>query len=81
MHKIYILKSRIGLGYYIGHTQNLEKRLNRHNSGLVRSTKKGKPWVVIYTEKYLTKQDAYKRELQIKSYKGREAFKKLINNI
>ena len=65
--------------YYIGHTKNLDKRLKRHNNGLVRATKSGRPWKVIYVEEYKTKQEAYRRELQIKSYKGGEAFKRLIN--
>lgn len=33
---------------------------------------------VIYVEKYDSIEDAYKREKQIKSYKGGSAFKKLI---
>ena len=77
---VYILYSVSIKQYYIGHTGNLEQRLKRHNAGLVRSTKPGVPWKFIYQEKYLTKQEAYKRELRIKSYKGGEAFKKLIEN-
>ena len=72
------IKSDFTEKYYIGHTKNLEKRLKRHNSGLVRSTKAGTSWIVIYTEEYQTKKDAYRRELQIKSFKSGEAFKKLI---
>ena len=78
MYKIYILYSLSKNKYYIGHTENLEVRLYKHNKGQVKSTKSGIPWKVAYTEDYSTKQEAYKRELQIKSYKGGEAFKKLI---
>jgi len=35
--------------------------------------------MVIYTETFPSKSEAYKREVQIKSYKSGEAFKKLIN--
>lgn len=35
--------------------------------------------LLIYCEKFVTKSDAYKRERQIKSYKGGSAFKKLID--
>ncbi|MFA4937142.1 MAG: GIY-YIG nuclease family protein [Patescibacteria group bacterium] len=78
MYITYILQSQTNQKYYIGHTENLEQRLSRHNKGLVRSTKSGIPWRVIYIEKFNSKSEAYKRELQIKSYKGGEAFKKLI---
>jgi putative endonuclease len=52
--------------------------LSYHNGGKVKSTKAYRPWNVIYTENYLDKSSAYKRELQIKSYKSGVAFKKLI---
>jgi putative endonuclease len=80
MYKIYILESLKNFSkHYIGHTHDLKNRLERHNRGLVRSTKLFVPWKIIYTEDYNTKQVAYKRELKIKSYKGGEAFKKLIS--
>jgi len=78
MYITYILQSQSNQKYYIGYTEDLEQRLSRHNRGLVRSTKSGTPWRVIYTEKFNTKSEAYKREQQIKSYKGGEAFKSLI---
>ncbi|TAK96865.1 GIY-YIG nuclease family protein [Patescibacteria group bacterium] len=78
MFYIYILFSGSKNKYYIGHTEDLDIRLKRHNSGLVRSTKGGKPWIMIYTEVFQSKRDAYNRELQIKSYKGGEAFKNLL---
>jgi putative endonuclease len=79
MYKVYILQSKINNRYYIGHTKNLNQRLNRHNKGFVKSTKSGSPWNVVYIEEYQTKQEAYNRELQIKSFKSGEAFKKLLN--
>ena len=80
MHKVYILFSEVSNKYYIGHTENLTIRLDKHNKGRVKSTKSGKPWKVSYIEEFSSKQEAYKRELQIKSYKRGEAFKKLISN-
>jgi len=79
MFVVYILYSQFLGRYYIGHTKDLSKRLARHNKGLVKSTKNGRPWILVYSENYKTKTEAYKRELQIKSYKGGEAFKKLIS--
>ncbi|MGD1007952.1 MAG: GIY-YIG nuclease family protein [Ignavibacteriaceae bacterium] len=79
MYFTYILKSRDSDHFYIGHTANIEKRLLEHNSGRVKSTKKYLPWQIIYYEPVNTKSEAYKREMQIKSYKGGNAFKKLLN--
>ena len=79
MYFIYILKSRSSDHFYIGHTADLEKRLSEHNSGHVKSTKKYLPWQIRYYESVNTKSEAYKREMQIKSYKGGNAFKKLLN--
>ena len=78
MYSIYILQSIVNNKYYIGHTECIKTRFKNHNAGQVKSTKSSRPWKVIYTEEYQTKQEAYKRELQIKSYKGGMAFKKLI---
>ncbi|PIS41021.1 MAG: endonuclease [Candidatus Kerfeldbacteria bacterium CG08_land_8_20_14_0_20_43_14] len=64
----------------IGHTSDLNKRILQYNKGLVKSTKAYFPWKIVYTENLPGKNLAYKRELQIKSYKHGEAFKKLINN-
>jgi len=78
MYKIYIIKSLKTEKYYTGHSENLDKRLETHNLGQVRSTKSGVPWEIIYTEKYSTKSEAFKRELEIKKYKGGIKFKKLL---
>jgi len=59
-------------------TISVEKRLKEHNSGKTTSTRKRGPWKLIFTEIQPDRQTAWKREKQIKSYKGGEAFKKLI---
>ncbi|MFZ1654810.1 MAG: GIY-YIG nuclease family protein [Candidatus Moraniibacteriota bacterium] len=74
-----ILRSTIQQRFYIGHTKDLSKRIQTHNVGSVRSTKAYRPWSTIHTETYSSKQEAHAREMQIKSYKGGEAFKKLMN--
>ncbi len=73
----YILQSKKHGGYYVGSCEDIEVRKTRHNKGLVRATKSGVPWEIIYRESFLTRAEAVRRERQIKSYKGGEAFKKL----
>ena len=78
MYTVYILESIRESKHYIGHASDLERRLGEHNSGKSRYTKAYVPWKVIYTEVLPTKNEAYAREMQIKSYKGGRAFKTLI---
>ncbi|MDG3581577.1 GIY-YIG nuclease family protein [Galbibacter pacificus] len=44
---VYILFSEGISQYYAGQTENIEKRIIRHNRGLVKSTKRGVPWKLI----------------------------------
>jgi len=78
VYKVYILSSLYKKRYYIGHTSDLSRRLDEHNSGRTKSTKAYVPWIVIYSEDFDTKQNAYAREMKIKSYKSGRAFKTLI---
>ncbi len=80
MFYVYILRSKKTKRYYIGHTEDLHRRVEQHNSGEVKSTKAYRPWEIIYTEEYETKSQAMRREKEIKSYKGGNAFRKLISN-
>ena len=47
-------------------TSNLEKRLNYHNSGKVKSTKHRKPLMLIHKENFSTRSEAFKRERELK---------------
>lgn len=79
MYYVYILRSGENGSYYIGQTKDLENRLQRHNAGHMRSTRAHAPFEIIYSEAYTTRKEAViNREKQIKSYKGGEAFKRLI---
>jgi putative endonuclease len=78
MYFAYILKSEKHGRYYIGSCSDIYDRLKRHNGGRNKATKNGIPWILVYKETFLTRSEAYKREFQIKSYKGGEAFKKIV---
>jgi putative endonuclease len=68
---VYILLSEKDNKRYIGCTENLDRRLTEHNSGLVKSTRNRRPVKLIYFEKYKSKSDAMKREKEIKAKKGK----------
>ena len=78
MFFVYILRSKVDNGYYIGYTSDLNKRIREHNSGKTKSLKHRLPLELLYSEEYESKRDAKAREVQIKSWKGGDAFKNLL---
>ena len=65
--------------YYIGHTCDvLEERIRRHNSNHTGFTGKVNDWEVRYWESYSTKELAYAREREVKSWKSRRRLEILI---
>ena len=80
-HFVYILQSQKDKKYYIGETADVTARLNFHNSGKQRSTKNRVPFVIILSEEFETRQQALQREKQIKSWKGGNAFKMIIDGM
>lgn len=75
---VYILYSVSTNKYYVGHTQNITARLERHNSGKSRATKAGAPWELQYSEGFETRGLAMTREKEIKAQKSRKYIIKLI---
>ena len=71
MFYIYILLSQKDNKRYIGFTNNLDRRIEEHNSGRVKSTKNRIPLRLIYSEEFMNKTDAMKREKEIKAKKGK----------
>jgi len=78
MFYTYILQSIKNGRYYVGHTENVEERLQRHNTGKVKATKNKGPWIVKHYEPFESKKLANVRELYIKSMKSRVFIEKLI---
>ena len=76
---VYILYSAKIDRYYVGVTNKLEWRLERHNAGWGKYTKRGIPWKIVYTEEYNDKSEALKREREIKRRKSRDYIERLIN--
>ena len=71
MFIVYVLRSEEGLRY-IGQTANLTQRLEAHNLGLSKWTKRGTNWKLVHMEEYDTRSEAMKREKCLKTGKGRE---------
>ena len=81
MYWVYVLKSLKDERHYVGHTNDIKRRLEDHNRGKSKSVKNRGPFEIIHTEICSDRFEAKRRERQIKSYKGGEAFKRLVNKI
>ena len=80
MYYVYIIKSIEGR-YYVGQTENVEKRLEQHNSKRYKGwTNRCNGWDVVYTESFETRREAVVREHEIKRMKGGMEFKALLGS-
>jgi len=75
MYYTYILKSKKSGRFYTGSTNDLQKRLKLHNDGKSNFTKKDKPYDLIYYEACKEKEDAFAREIYLKSGYGKRFIK------
>ena len=78
--KVYVLRSIKDGARYVGISQNLERRLQDHNSGKNRYTKGHMPWEIKYNEEYETWEEARSREKYFKSGAGRIYLEKKLKN-
>jgi len=54
---------------YVGYTNNLTLRLNKHNSNKGAKSTKGYKWLLIYSKKFKTKNEAMSYEYKLKNNK------------
>ena len=80
MYFTYVLLSQKIKRTYIGSTKDIKKRLMQHNSGNTKSTKKFKPYKILFIERFETKTEGEKRERYWKSGAGRRKLKKYFND-
>jgi putative endonuclease len=79
---VYILESESTGVFYIGHTDNLSRRIIEHNDPDYQGTKYTKlhkgPWNCVYKEEFSTRSEAMRRERQIKAKKSRNYIEYLV---
>lgn len=73
MHYVYVLLSLKDKQQYIGYTENVRSRLQKHNEGGVPSTQVRRPLKLIFYEAYYSKVDALRREQYFKTNPGKKA--------
>ena len=81
MYFIYIIQSYVDSSFYIGYTSYLDRRIQQHNKGLSKYTSTKKPWKLVYSEEFITKTEAIKKEKFLKNQKSRYFYNKLIKSV
>jgi putative endonuclease len=65
-YKVYILHSKTMDKYYVGYSEDVNRRLDEHNIGKGNFTSKGIPWEMIKTIACTSKTEAIVLEKRIK---------------
>ena len=68
---IYAIKSKSTDRIYVGQTIDLDKRLHKHNSGGVTSTKSDRPWELIACQMVENRAEAISKEYELKKSRGK----------
>ena len=80
---VYILQSESTSQYYIGHTDDLDRRIYQHNDAEYHGSKHTKrnkgPWTCVYTEEFTTRSEAMKREKEMKAKKSKKYIEYLLS--
>jgi putative endonuclease len=78
MYYVYVLLSLKDNKFYIGFSEDIQKRLADHNAGRNTSTKPRRPLELIYYEAHSSKEDALRREAYFKTTKGKSTLKQML---
>jgi putative endonuclease len=80
VHKgfVYILQSKRNGRFYVGSTNDVERRINEHQNGIVKSTKNLRPLVLKFYKEYYTLTEARKIEYRLKKYKSRKIRERIV---
>ena len=74
---VYVLWSAGGRCFYIGISEDPDKRLRQHNESGRGWSSRHRPWEMVHSERYDGYTEARLRELELKSQKGGEGFYRL----
>jgi putative endonuclease len=75
MFTVYVLCSLAREYWYVGLTNNLERRVLQHQQGRERTTRSYRPFILIHTEQFASRPEARNREKWLKSGIGKEWLK------
>ena len=81
MYNVYILKSQNSGKYYIGSSENPQRRLEFHNSIEKGFTSRYRPWEIVFNKEFSDIHTAQMIERKIKSWKSKIMIEKLLNGM
>ncbi|MBI4427760.1 MAG: GIY-YIG nuclease family protein [Ignavibacteriales bacterium] len=76
---VYVLYSPNWIETYVGQSDDVEKRIQKHNAGRVRSTKSYRPWILLHVETFESRAEAVRREKWFKMPTGRKFIADLVS--
>lgn len=79
MFFVYIIESEATQRYYVGQTENLDSRIERHNQGRNLSTKAYIPWKLKWWKEFETRSEAMKIESELKRIKKRKGIENYVS--
>ena len=78
VYYVYVLLGKDDRKFYIGYTNDLERRIKEHKLGKVRSTNERGVVDLMFYEAFASKLDAKRRERYFKTTKGRATLKLML---
>ncbi len=80
MYFVYILQSQKNGRFYIGSSDNPQRRLAEHNSGQTTALKYLRPLEILFIQECSDRIEARRLELRLKKFKSRTVIEKIIKD-
>ncbi len=75
---LYILHSKNYDKYYVGISNNPQRRLHFHNTVEKGFTSRYRPWEIVYIKEFSDKKSAMQAEKKIKNWKSKKLIQRLV---
>ena len=80
IYRVYVIQNR-ERKFYIGLSDDVERRIEQHNVGVSTWTRDKGPWTLIWQSARMNLSDARKLELSLKRQKGGDGFYRIIGKV
>ncbi len=77
---VYILQSHNSGKFYVGSTDDIDRRLSEHARNHTPCTRGRGPWTLVYKEEFASLIEARRREYEIKQWKSAKLIQALIRS-
>ena len=76
-YRVYVIQNREGK-FYVGLSDDVDRRIDQHNGGVSKWTRAKGPWTLTWQSEEMNPSDARKLELLLKRQKGGDGFYRII---